>query len=300
MSPVSLIRRFIAPVVVTGILLAVLPPPVQGQSVVQVLFLPQTFYVGDMVEARVVVRSAENLTLTIPENLPVTEWVTIHAVTVVQRADGFEVRILFQPFFTGTRQLPPIGLGAMELTGVSAFVSTSTTRSDVELEPIQDQVLLPGTRVLVAVTVFILFGLPLIIVLTSRWTRQGLAAAMKWYRERRPYRRLARSLRLLQGEMHDLDGKTFYIRLLDEARAFLDSRYDASILSATTGEMPVLLEQSGIDPATKSGIVEMFQFGDLVKFAHHTVSLEDRVRHLEQLRKVAAETRERERKHVGS
>ena len=103
------------------------------------------------------------------------------------------------------------------------------------------------------------------------------------------------------GEMHELDGKAYYIRLLDEARAFLDSQYDGAILSATTGELSPLLQRAGVDDEMCATVVELFQFGDLVKFAYRTVTLEDRTRHLDDFRRLAQTVyRQREeRHHVG-
>lgn len=276
-------------------------PPAGAQVIADISFLPQTYYVGDRVEARVVVRTPNPLALTIPDTLPSTEWVTIHDVAVLQRGGGVEIRILFQPFFTGTRQLPTIGLGPLELTGINAFVSPLPGREEPDIQPIRDQVFLPGTRLMVALTAFMLLGLPVLIFLTSRWTRRIFARIYRWYRERRPYRRLMKNLRVLQGEMHELDSKAYYIRLLDEARAFLDSQYDGAILSATTGELSPLLQRAGVDDEMRATVVELFQFGDLVKFAYRTVTLEDRTRHLDDFRRLAQTVyRQREeRHHVG-
>lgn len=270
--------------------------PVFGQAISQVVFLPQSFFVGDMVEARVVVRTSETLTLSVPEQLPVTDWVTVHSVTIVQRADGFEVRIVFQPFFVGTRQLPTIGLGAMELSGISVLVNSVIGDGDGEPEPVRDQLFLPGTRLLLASIVATVFGVPLVIFGAGRWLRELIRRILRGYKERRPYRRLVRQLKVLGSEMYEIDGKRYYIRLLDEARVFFDSHYRASILSATTGELGGRLDRAGVPDAVRERIEALFRFGDLVKFAQQTVTREDRARHLEELRTLAQEVY-KQRKH---
>ena len=260
---------------------------VSPQAIAQVVFLPQTFYVGDMVEARVVVRTTETLNLTVPDPLPVTEWITIHSVTIVQRADGFEARIVFQPFFVGTRQLPVIGLGAMELSGVSVFVSSMVEPGDTDPAPVRDQMLLPGTRFFVALVVVSVLGLPLLVLGTGKWIRRWIRYLVGRWRENRPYRRLMKNLKVLQTEMHEMDGKRYYIRLLDEARVFFDRHFHASILAATTEELEDRLVQARAPAEVREVLLEMFRFGDLVKFAHRTVTVHDRTRHLEELRALA-------------
>lgn len=286
--------------VVSALLLLVPIGSASAQAVSQVVFLPQTFYIGDMVEARVVVRTVETLSLTVPDALPVTEWFTIHSVTIVQRADGFEARIIFQPFFVGTRQLPVIGLGPMELSGVSVFVSSMVEPGDTDPAPVRDQMLLPGTRFLLALIVIAFVVVPLVILGAGKWTRRWIRRLIRRYRENRPYRRLTKNLRVLQGEMHELDGKRFYIRLLDEARVFFDRRFNASILAATTEELDGRLEQANAPPEVRQILVEMFRFGDLVKFAQQAVTLEDRTRHLDELRTLAQAVHRGRHGHSGT
>lgn len=270
-----------------------------SQAISQVVFLPQTFYVGDMVEVRVVVRTPETLDILVPEILPSTEWITVHSVTIVQRTDGFEARIVFQPFFVGTRQLPAIGLGAMELTGVSVLVNSMIGSDDLEHEPIRDQLLLPGTRLLVAIVLAALVAVPLAIVGAGKWFRRRLISLFRGYREKRPYRRLVKNLRVLQAEMHELDGKRYYIRLLDEARVFFDHHFGVAIRAATTEELEERLTQAGASADARRTLVDMFRFGDLVKFAQYTVTVEDRMRHLKELRTLAQEAYRNRRRTGG-
>jgi hypothetical protein len=271
-------------------------PLVWSQTVSQVVFLPQTYYIGDIVEARVIVRAAESLDLVPPTPLPRTDWVDIQSVVVVQRADGYEVRVLFQPFFVGTRQLPPIDLGSMTLSGVSVVVRRiAVEEGELQLQPVRDQLLLPGTEALIAVSLLLLIGVPVVIVLTGGWARRWLATVRERYRASRPYRALSRGLRQLQSELHELDGKGYYIRLLDLARSFLGGRFGPRFRSATTGELDQQLRRAGVDEALRERLVALFQFGDLVKFAGRRVTVDDRTHHLEEVRTVALELRRQER-----
>ncbi len=274
------------------------PSVVMGQSIASVTFLPQTFFVGDMVEARVVVRTGENLNLAVQDSLPVTDWVTVHSVTIVQRADGFEVRIVFQPFFIGTRQLPPINLGPLEIADVSAFV-TSALDGEGELHPIRDQVTLPGTRLFIGVIMLILLGIPLFIGATRKWVKRTVRSIVQWHHDRRPYRRLQRAVRSLQLDLEELDEKTFYIRLIDEVRIFLESQYHEPFVAATTGEVAQLLKNTPLDEDTKDALIAMFRQSDLVKFAHATGERAQWQEHLTRLRQLGSD-RKKETSDVGA
>lgn len=276
-------------VIGAAILALVPPPPLSAQVISNIVFLPQTYFVGDLVEARVVLRSTGPLELRVPETLPTTEWIDVRGVTIIQRADGYEVRVQFQPFFLGTRQLPPIDLGSMQLSGISAVVSNLVEPGQqLELEPIRGQLLLPGTRLLIGLLIALAIAIPTVVIVAGGWGRRTLAAITRRWRERRPYRATMRSLRQLQAELHELDGRSYYIRLLDIARDYFDGRFDARLRSATTGELDRRLQRVHITAEARRDLIELFQFGDLVKFANHRVSVDDRTRHLESLRHVVA------------
>jgi hypothetical protein len=258
------------------------------QNVSQVVFLPQTYYIGDRVEARVVVRGISPDELTVPEKLPDLGWIVIDSAAIVERPGGVEVRILFQPFFVGTRELPPIDLEGYRLTGVSAFV-TSVAPEEGELQPasVRDQLVLPGTQIQIAGALTAIVGTPLLLFLAGGWGRRFRDRLVRRYRERRPYRTFLRSLKSLVAEMHGLDGKSFYIRLLDTFRTYLDGRFSAGVHSATTGELDHVLSRARFSPELRGQIIDLFRFADLVKFAHRRVTLNERNGHIDEIRKIA-------------
>lgn len=264
--------------VVWALLLAV--PRATAQSVSQVLFLPQVHHVGDIVEARVVIRSTRTLNLTVPEILPRLNWIIVHGVSTLNRPDGVEVRILFQPFFVGTRTLPVLELGDFNVTGISTFVTPLAGADLNEAQPIRDQLLLPGTRLLIAVAVLLFFGVPVVIWFAGGWGTRVVRTLIRRYRESRPFRQALRSLRALSADLHEIDGKRFYIRLLDVARGYFARRLDPRILSATTGELRAYLTHSGLTESTVLELVELFRVGDLVKFANQRIAIDERQNHL--------------------
>jgi hypothetical protein len=219
------LRAAVAGILLSSLALIVLPTPVPAQIVSQVVFLPQTYYIGDRVEARVVLRDVSVEEITIPDQLPTTPAVTIDSVSTVQRADGVEVRFVFQPFFTGTRELPPIDLDGVTVSGVSAFVtSVAGPGEELELVSVRDQLILPGTQLQLAFAMAALIGVPTVVIVAGGWGRRRLSGIRRWYRD--------------------------------------------------------------VDEELRTRIVELFRFGDLVKFARQRVTLEQRTVHVTEVRAV--------------
>ena len=119
-------------------------------SVENTLLLPQRFYVGDRVEARVQLRLAETAQAPTraPETTPDPEWGTIHAISIDGSGRDYEVRIGFTPYQPGTLTFPALDLGALTLRGVDFHVESILDGQSTELAPVRSQLLLPSTRML--------------------------------------------------------------------------------------------------------------------------------------------------------
>lgn len=261
--------------------------PLFSQSISSVVFLPQTYYVGDRVEARVVLRDVDIDAVDVPEVLPQASWISLESMTTVQRADGTEIRIVFQPFFVGTRELPPIDVGVALLTGITAFVTrVSPGGGDLQIASTRDQLVLPGTQIQVALVIVFLVATPLFVIVAGGWGRRWIMRVRRWYQENRPYRTFQRSMKNLVVERHSVDGRTFYIRLLDSCRDYLAGRFGLGARSATTIELDSVLSAGGIDAENRQRIVGLFRFGDLVKFAGRRVTLDEREQHIEEMRTI--------------
>jgi len=109
------------------------------------------------------------------------------------------------------------------------------------------------------------------------------------FRLKRPYRTLQKRLKQLQTEMHELDGKRYYIRLVDITRSYLEGRYGIAFRSATTGELDRYLRKERIPEEQRQRLIELFRFGDLVKFANRRVTVHDRTYHLEVVKSLSGE-----------
>ena len=292
-------------IVPTGILLVlglICAAGAMAQTVSQAVFLPQQYYAGDIVEARVVVRGTVVPERDATQPLPSLPWVEVIDVFIVQRADGYEVRIRFQPFFVGTRRLPPIQLGEVTIDNVSAFVGSVLTEDDAAPAGMRDQLLLPGTRLLLILIVVAAIAVPTVVFVAGDWGRRTVRHLVRWYRERIPYRRFLRGLRVLSGRIHEIDAKRFYMDLQQLTREFMDRRFHAGLRAATTGELEDRLSRIGIPEDSRERLREMFEVADLVRYANRRVSLEERTAHLEDLRVITRELHRKktEAPHVGA
>jgi hypothetical protein len=267
-------------------------------AVASTVFLPQQYYVGDTVEARVRVRldADEPRSLSAPEELPEPAWGEIRRVLVSGGYPNFEVRISFAAYRPGTQTFPPIDLGGITLRGVDLHVASVLEEGDSELAPVRDQLLLPQTRVLLAVVLAVLFGIPLMLFVAFPWVRSRWQVAVAAHQARRPYRKLKRSLDRLEEESDQLTGRNFYIRLLEDARRYLTRRLGVDCMSATTGELRKLISRTLGQSELVDTLNGLFQTGDLVKFAHRASPVEQRLRHIEALRHAALQL-EKERRH---
>ncbi|MFP4205777.1 MAG: hypothetical protein ACLFRR_06775 [Spirochaetaceae bacterium] len=249
-------------------------------------FLPQVFYVGDRVEMRVAFRTAAGASPRLPEESPTIPWGSLHGVRLGETAAGWELRVTFTPYRTGTQTLPAMRLGDVSLRSIDVPVSSILDEQRDSLAPLRDQLMLPGTRALIAGAAGLLVLIPGGWFLFFRWGRRKVRAVVQRYREALPYRRISRSLRQLAGDMNEMSDREFYIRLLSDFRAYLSKRMHADALSATTEELAAELQRYIPEAEDRQAVLDVFHFGDRVKFASRRASAEARTQHLEAVLRV--------------
>ncbi|TVR58694.1 MAG: hypothetical protein EA426_09445 [Spirochaetaceae bacterium] len=266
--------------------------------VVRTVFLPRVYYVGDRVEMRTTIRPTGDTVPGEPAERPEVSWGTIHDIRVVNRAPEHDIRIMFTAFQPGTLTIPMLDLGGIMVGDLNVFVS-SIADGRSEITSIKPQLLVPTTRVRIAILLGVLLFFPAFVLVVVTWGRRNAAKLWEKYRTVMPYRRAMRALRVLHEQKGDLDGRRFYIRLLEESRLYLTRRLGHDYLSATTGEIGAIL-RSTLDSDDIAAIMDVFRYGDLVKFAHRRASVERKNSDLVTLQRVIGtiETRRREREEA--
>lgn len=273
-------------VVLALLFLAAAPLSAQDYSISRTVFLPSVYYVGDRVELRLSIRSSMLDQIQLPQELPQPSWGTIHDIRIVDRGDEKDIRIIFTSYYPGTRTLPPINLGPILLNDISIFVSSILNSNEQQLVPSRDQLILPGTQLTIILWSLLVLSIPLLWLIIFRWGRQYFVRLIAKYKEGLPYRRLQRSLKDLTENAGAIDGRNFYIALLDLVREYLSGRLNIDARSATTRELESALKKEVDNPADQNFIVRLFHHGDLVKFASQPSTLKSRMDHLTQLQEV--------------
>ncbi len=258
----------------------------QDYSISRTVFLPSVYYVGDRVELRLSLRSSLLNEIQLPQELPQPSWGVIHDIRIIDRGDEKDIRILFTSYYPGTRTLPSINLGPILLTDISIFVSSILDSSEQDLVSGRDQLILPGTQLIIILWILLVFSIPLLWLMIFKWGRSYFLLLIRRYQAGLPYRRLLRNLRELTENAGTMDGRNFYIALLDLVREYLSGRIRVDARSATTKELESALKKEVENPADRNFIVRLFHHGDLVKFASQPSTLKSRMDHLTQLQEV--------------
>ncbi len=237
----------------------------EDAQLVELMFLPPDFFVGDRVELRAVVTLRPGLRILPPEELPVLGWIDLHDTVVEQDGGKWEIRIEFTPFAPGTRAFPEIRLGDISLSGIKVNVKSILQEQNLDFFGIKNQLLLPGTRLGIGLLTVVLFFGPVLILTFVGNASRGIKRFISVHAGRRPYKRLHRVLRELRDKQAHMGSRKFYILLSEEFRRYLSARTGRDFLTITSSEVPDLLQE--VFPSGKTnGVEEMIRQSDLIKF----------------------------------
>lgn len=269
-------------------------------TVENTILLPPTHYIGDVVEARVTVRVNEGISLSTPETYPSDETCTIHSVSIREEKEKAVIQITFSPFTIGERQLPPITLGDISLTGITYHTTSLLEEKEVGFQDIRGQLLLPGTYLLViAITsTLVLFGFA--IIPGIRMIKRVITTIITRRRRRIPFIRLSQIIERLRKQIETIDGKTFYAELGSGIKRYFRDRLALELTSKTTTEVKSLLRHSLETEEQWHTIIGVFEFADRVKFGGYTASCDRRKQDLDHIVTITAALEEVERHHVES
>lgn len=228
-------------------------------------FTPPTFFVGDQVTLIIEFSLDSPLAVDVPDNMPESDWAEIHDISVRQTEDTVSITIAFTPFAPGTRTLPDMELGALQIKDIKVPTRSILDSTHEDVRSLRGQLLMPGTRLAVALILaftamapFLFFGLVRLIV---KWVKKS----KELYRISRPARKLKRLIKRLRSAVGSASAAYWYSDLTDGIRIYLGSRIDYDCRSATTAEIAQLPDFS--EPEKPQGkILEVLQDGDMVKF----------------------------------
>jgi len=219
---------------------------VSAQAVLKdVRFIPPTFFVGDRVELRITFTQEGDMAVAVPDTVPDSDWVDISDISILRDDNSFTVVIIFTPFAPGTRTLPPMKLGALELRDIKV-----PTHSIIENTH-------PGVRSLRAP--FLGYGL---FRISWKWVKKS----RQLYRVGRPARRLRRVIKKLKSGIGSMQASIWYYELTEALRSYLSAKTNQDCRSATTAEI-ALMPDFRSEGTPGRDLLEVLKEGDMVKFA---------------------------------
>ena len=248
----------------------------------KIVFLPQDFYVGDLVEMRVVIRPQSGVSVTKPVKFPDSYWVTVENAEVFPMENNeYELRVFLRPYAPGIRALPALQFGDIVLRDIRIQTQSVLDDENISFAPPAEQMLLPGTNYYIALIVGLFFFLPLFFIFFWNRLKTGLLGFIFERQRRRPYKRIMKAFGELENRIDELKGKEFYTILVDELRAYMTSRGSIDYTSATVREASRKISSDfGKAPGYYS-LIKIFQLADQVKFGSRRVMIKRREDDLE-------------------
>lgn len=263
----------------------------QGARVKETIFLPQDFYVGDVVELRVNFVPEAGMRVRSPSELPMSSWIDIHEVTLVEREEGRQARIRFSSYAPGTRTLPPIRLGDVVLDSIKIHTRSILDERSPDFVGIKNQLLVPGTRMTIAVLVALLFFGPILIFSFAGRVKHGFASLLAAQLGKRPYKRLEKTLRELKEEQEQMSSRKFYIVLEEEFRKYLSDRTGSDFKAITSSEFAEHFKEilpEGAEHDARA-VHSLLRRSDMVKFGGENSDKQRRVDDMEIISRAAGE-----------
>ncbi|MDC7222130.1 MAG: hypothetical protein PQJ60_00245 [Spirochaetales bacterium] len=247
-------------------------------DIVDEVFIPPTYYVGDSVLLQFRLVWDDEREVMPPEVVPQSEWLEIESVSVEQ--DGYEAQVTlrFRSYMTGTRSLPPLELGDIKVDSLKIFTTSLVEQEDArELRGIRDNLDFPGIKLLIPLFLILLVSAPYALFILLRYLAERFKVILRILASSGPRRKIRRLQKKLEKQVDDKGHeREFYIDFSVGLRIYLSERVSADFLSMTTRDMksygPVPVESSLWEEVTT-----LLKAADLVKFAGERISRKDKV-----------------------
>jgi hypothetical protein len=254
-------------------------------SVSRVNFLPPVYYVGDGVEARIRLSVEDGYTIVEPSELPPPGIIHVRDVRIIPISGEYDIRIFFSSFETGITELPAIELGDVTLTGVEIEVDSILEEGDTSIVGTFGPVLLPGTKVLLALFIGALLIVPPLMVLLGIWLKRLVLHLRDRWHERIPIRDLNEEIDTLVAKAPN--SRDFYIGLTEIFRRYLARKLEVDIRSYTSSELSNELGKLLPEvPAVEKISADWSRF-DEIKFGKRRIKGRQRSRDVKKIRDTA-------------
>ncbi|MCD6397159.1 MAG: hypothetical protein J7L71_06435 [Spirochaetaceae bacterium] len=258
-----------------------------GIKIVDTVFLPKEYFVGDKVELRIKLNIEDGFSLQLPAKIPESSWVNINSVDISGSEKVPELKILFTPFIPGTRSLPTLSFGEIIINSVKIHTSSLIDSRDSEFVGIMNQALLPGTKFGLILLIGILFFSPIFFILLLGPLRSKIFYIIKKNIGLRPFRKLNRNLKDLEIQKSGISCRRFYIRLSGSIREYLSKRTDTDFITLTTSDMKNSFVKILGNRELSEELYKMMRLSDKIKFGNVTTTDEQKMIDIELIKKVS-------------
>jgi len=258
-----------------------------GIKIVDTVFLPKEYFVGDKVELRIKLNIEDGFKLQLPAKIPESSWVNINSVDISGSEKAPELKILFTPFIPGTRSLPTLSFGEIIINSVKIHTSSLIDSRGSEFVGIMNQALLPGTKFGLILLIGILFFSPIFFILLLGPFRGKIVYIIKKNIGLRPFRKLNRNLKDLEIQRNGISCRKFYIRLSGSIREYLSKRTDTDFITLTTSDMENSFVKILGNRELSEELHKMMRLSDEIKFGNVTTNDEQKMIDIELIKKVS-------------
>ncbi len=255
----------------------------------KVVFLPQEFYVGDLVEMRVMITPEKGAEVKKPESFPDSYWVRIENTVVTKLEDEYELRVFLRPFAPGIRTLPALQFGDVLLRDIKIQTKSVLEQEASAFAPPAEQMLLPGTVYYIALIIGLVFMLPVFFIFFWAKLKNAIYLYIHEQRRKKPYRRLLKVLNELEETVNDKKGNEFYSLLVSELRIYLTARGSIDYSAATAREGARMIASDFGKVSGSGNLINVFKLSDEVRFGGRRVMIRRREEDIEAVRSTADE-----------
>lgn len=282
-------------VVIIGLFILTSPLFSEELHVIQSVYTPKDFYVGDLVTLMIHVETPFDGELDVPDIIPEGEWIAIKSVNLISRGpEESIIRISFTSFAPGLRIMPDLKFAEHTLHDYKIQTLSLLDDQFSGLQPLSPQLVPPGTNLFV---VFVLIGLvvgPFFLFVIIRTLYHSVKLAINKYKREKPFRDYYRILKKLKSETEEDSVRSFYVLIIEQLKVYLSIRFNKEFYSATTMEMSHLLEEI-MDKDSTEELLSICRFADLVKFSHTNASALHRKKDLKTIVEIVHQLEGKER-----
>ena len=207
-----------------------------------------------------------NLKLEEPTVYPFVEWIEIHSIRVEQTDNDAIIHINFTPFAAGTRILPPLDFGSILLNDIKITIQSLLSISRPESRQLRGQLLIPGTRLTMAIFLALASVMPFFLLAFVKLTVTIFQRAGDVFRFHWPLRHLRRLVKRLRADLGVQSPGQWYAQLTEGLRIYLGFRLHRDCRTATTAEIAAMKAFS-VANTPQYKLLILLKEADMVKFA---------------------------------